>query len=188
MANDTFDLMVRKMEDPEGTILSERDELHFRRLQDAYTHWLSMPVLTDTKMRDYIMANYGVAKSQAYADIALVKMLFGSVALANKEQQRYKVNYLLDQAAAAAMAGNDAKAKALTKVAQVMVKNNRLEEDEGEQLPWELIKSVDISFSVDPTVIGIEKVPGIHERAAKLLKRYAEDVDGADVIEEVKDE
>ena len=179
--NETLDLMARKMED-DSIVLSAPQQAHFERLHDAYTHWLSNPLLSDNRMRDYMMAMHGVSTNQAYRDLALIKLLFGSVALANKEQMRYKANYLYDAAAAAALAGNDKKAKALTKIADGSVKNNRLEDNEGEGLPWEDIVPVDMSLTVDPTVIGIIPEKNIKAKAAKLLKQYTEDIDGPQTI------
>lgn len=179
--NETLDLMTRKMED-DSIVLSAPQQAHFERLHDAYTHWLSNPLLSDNRMRDYMMAMHGISTNQAYRDLALIKLLFGSVALANKEQMRYKANYLYDAAAAAALAGNDKKAKALTKIADGIVKNNRLEDNEGEGLPWEDIVPVDMSLTVDPTVIGIIPEKNIKAKAAKLLKQYTEDIDGPQTI------
>ena len=179
--NETLDLMARKMED-DSIVLSAPQQAHFERLHDAYTHWLSNPLLSDNRMRDYMMAMHGISTNQAYRDLALIKLLFGSVALANKEQMRYKANYLYDAAAAAALAGNDKKAKALTKIADGIVKNNRLEDNEGEGLPWEDIVPVDMSLTVDPTVIGIIPEKNIKTKAAKLLKQYTEDIDGPQTI------
>jgi len=178
--NETLDLIVKKLEDDSITLTDHQQE-HFNRMRDAYTHWLSNPLLSDNRMRDYLMANYHISTSQAYRDITLIKMLFGSVAVSNKEQMRHKANYLYDAAAAAAMAGNDAKAKALTKIADGIVKNNRLEEAEGEDYPWEEIIPVDISLTVDPSVIGITPIPNIRAKAAKLLKQYTEDIDGPSI-------
>ena len=179
--NETLDLMARKMED-DSIVLSAPQQAHFERLHDAYTHWLSNPLLSDNRMRDYMMAMHGISTNQAYRDLALIKLLFGSVALANKEQMRYKANYLYDAAAAAALAGNDKKAQALTKIADGIVKNNRLEDNEGEGLPWEDIVPVDMSLTVDPTVIGIIPEKNIKAKAAKLLKQYTEDIDGPQTI------
>ena len=179
--NETLDLMARKMED-DSIVLSAPQQAHFERLHDAYTHWLSNPLLSDNRMRDYMMAMHGISTNQAYRDLALIKLLFGSVALANKEQMRYKANYLYDAAAAAALAGNDKKAKALTKIADGIVKNNRLEDNEGEGLPWEDIVPIDMSLTVDPTVIGITPEKNIKAKAAKLLKQYMEDIDGPQTI------
>ena len=179
--NETLDLMAKKMED-DSIVLSAPQQAHFERLHDAYTHWLSNPLLSDNRMRDYMMAMHGISTNQAYRDLALIKLLFGSVALANKEQMRYKANYLYDAASAAALAGNDKKAKALTKIADGIVKNNRLEDNEGEGIPWEEIVPVDISLTVDPTVIGIIPEKNIKAKAAKLLKQYTEDIDGPQTI------
>lgn len=179
--NETLDLMTRKMEN-DSIVLTTSQQEHFDRLRDGYTHWLSNPLLSDNRLRDYLMANHGISTNQAYRDIALIKLLFGSVAVANKEQMRYKANYLYDVAAAAAMAGNDNKAKALTKIADGIVKNNRLEESEGEDFPWDEIIPADMSLSVDPSVIGIEPIPGVQEKARKLLKQYTEDIDGPDIV------
>lgn len=178
--NETLDLIVRKMEN-DSVQLTAAQQAHYDRLRDAYTHWLANPLLSDNRMRDYLMATHQVSTSQAYRDITLVKMLFGSVQVSNKEQMRYKANYLYDAAAAAAMAGNDSKAKALTKIADGIVKNNRLEEQEGEDYPWDEIVPVDISLSVDPSVIGIEPIPQVREKAAKLLKAYTEEIDGPEI-------
>ena len=48
--------------------------------------------------------------------------------------------------------------------------------------PWDEIIPADLSLSVDPSVIGIEPIPGVQEKARKLLKQYTEDIDGPDVI------
>ncbi len=172
-----LDLIFAKMED-ESISLTAAQQIRFERLNDAYTHWLSNPLLADNRIRDYIISRYGVTSRVAYQDIAIIKALYGKVPMANKEQMRHKANHLLDMAAAAALAGFDKKAKALTKIAEALIKNNRLEESEGEDFPWDEIVPKDISLSVDPSVIGIDPVPNIQEKAAKLLKQYNEDIDG----------
>lgn len=177
-----LDLIFAKMED-DSIILTSPQQARFERLNDAYTHWLSNPLLPDTRMRDYIMARYGVTTRIAYQDLAIIKALYGKVPLANKEQMRVKANHLYDMAAAAAIAGNDSKAKALTKIADGIVKNNRLDANDGEEFPWEDIVPKDMSLTVDPTVIGIEPVPNIQAKAAKLLKQYTADIDGPTTID-----
>ena len=160
-----LDLIFAKMED-DSLQLTTSQQIRFERLSDAYTHWLSNPMLPDNRIRDYIMARHSVTSR-----------------VANKEQMRHKANHLFDMATAAALAGDDKKAKALTKIAEGIVKNNRLEESDGEDFPWEDIIPKDISLSVDPSVIGIEPVPNIHEKAAKLLKQYTDDIDGPTQID-----
>jgi len=181
-----LDLIFAKMED-DAIQLTTSQQIRFERLNDAYTHWLSNPMLPDNRVRDYIMSRYQVTSRVAYQDIAIIKALYGRVPLANKEQMRHKANHLFDMATAAALAGDDKKAKALTKIAEGIVKNNRLEESDGEDFPWEDIVPKDMSLSVDPSVIGIEPVPNIQEKAAKLLKRYMEDIDGPTQVDVIPD-
>lgn len=177
---ETLDLIFAKMED-DSISLTAAQQVRFDRLSDAYTHWLSNPMLPETRMRDYIIARYGVTNRVAYQDISIIKCLFGRVPLANKEQMRHKANHLLDMAAAATIAGNTEKAKAFTKIAEAIIKNNRLEDSDGEDFPWEDIVPKDMSLTVDPTVIGIEPIPNIQVKAARLLKQYTEEIDGPDI-------
>lgn len=179
---ETLDLYFAKLED-DSLVLDDRQQERFDRLSDGYYHWLSNPMLPETRMRDYLMSRHGVTSRIAYQDIAVIKAIFGHVPMAHKEQMRIKANHLFDMAAAAAMAGNDAKARALTKIAEGIAKVNHLDENEGEENNWEDIVPRDFSLSVDPRVIGIEPVPGILDKAQKLLRRYTQDVDGEDMPE-----
>ena len=175
---DTFDLITQALFSIEKrNELSEGDLKILERLRDVYTIWLDKPTMTDADIRDYIMVNYESTKSAAYTDIALLKTVLGNVPVANKEFYRYKANYILDQAHAAAVAGNDRKAKALTKIAEGIAYNNRTNEDDGEKLPYEDIVPKDISFTLDPSAAGVKPVPGIMEKARKLCKKYEEEME-----------
>lgn len=175
-SKDIIDEFYKALADPTYTLPPE-EENHLARLKAVFTRWMENPLITDTQMRDFIITNYGVGRSKAYDDISIVKACFGNIPKADKEFQRQKANHLLEQAGAAALAGDDKQAKALTKIAEVIVKTNRLDQPEGEELPWDEIIPKDESFSVDPAVIGIEKVPGIEEKARRLLDRYNRDID-----------
>ena len=174
--SDLLDVLSASLEDP-SRALPEKESRHLLRLKDAYTWWLNHPLYTDARIRDYLMARYAVGRSQAYADIAIVKALFGAVGKAEKEFQRFRANKLLDMASAAALAGHTDKAKALTKIADSIVKVNRLDEPESDAMPWDEIVPKDFSLTVDPTVIGITPEPGAEQKAKRLLAQYLKDTD-----------
>lgn len=174
--NDSMDLVVRAMFDS-SVELSDNDRQMLVRLRDVYTFWLEKPTLTDSKIRDYLMVNHKISKSQAYTDIAHIKMVLGNVPVASKEFFRYKANHILDEAHAAAIAGNDKKAKALTKIAEAIAYNNRTNEDDGEKMPFDEIVPKDLSFTIDPTVAGVKEIPGMREKAMKLLKKYSDEIE-----------
>ena len=182
-SRDILDLFQTALEKPD-TRLSPADQKRLERLKNVYTHWLDHPLLTDTMIRDYMMTNFGVGRAMAYNDIALIKAAFGHVSRADKEFQRVRANRLLEMAAAAAIAGDERKAKCLTKIAEAIVKANQLDEPEGDMMPWDEIVPRDESFSVDPEVIGIKKVPDIENKARKLLKKWTQEIDGNDVDEQ----
>lgn len=173
---DAVDNLYRALSDPKFH-LTEQEQARLDRLKLIFARWQENPLITDTQMRDYIMTQFGVGRAFAYDDIAVVKACFGYMPKADKEYQRMKANRLLEMAAAAAEAGDDKQAKALTKIAETLVKVNHLDQPEGEDFPWDEIIPKDESFSVDPAVIGIEKVPGIEEKARKLLAKYTADID-----------
>ena len=174
--NDTIDIIVRAMFDA-SVKLSDSDRMTLERLRDTYTFWLEKPTLTDIKIRDYLMVNHRVSKSQAYTDIAHIKMVLGNVPVATKEFYRYKANFILDEAHTAAQAGDDKKAKALTKIAEAIVYNNRTNEDDGEKMPFDQIVPRDLSFSIDPSIAGVKPIPGMREKAIALAKKYSEEIE-----------
>lgn len=173
---DVIDKLYRALSDPTYK-LAEPEQERLDRLKAIFARWQENPLITDTQMRDYIISQFAVGRSKAYEDISIVKACFGYMPKAEKEFQRMKANRLLEKAAAAAEAGDDRQAKALTKIAETIAKVNHLDQPEGEDFPWDEIVPKDESFSVDPAVIGIEKVPGIEEKARKLLERYTADID-----------
>lgn len=179
--NDLIDAFSRALEDPTAK-LPEPEQTRLERMKAVFARWLANPLITDSMMRDYIITNFGVGRIQAYRDIALVKVLFGNAPKADKEFQRMRANRLLEQASAAALAGEEKQAKALTKIAEAIIKANQLDETDGEDYPWDEIVPRDESFSVDPAVIGIEKVPDIEKKASRLLKQYEREID--DTIED----
>lgn len=176
---DLIDTLSKAVEHPDMP-LPEQERPRLERLKAVFAHWMEHPLLSDSMIRDWILARYPVGRAQAYNDIALVKVIFGNAPRADKEFQRYRANAILEQAYAAASAGLDKKAKALTKIADSIAKINRLDEPEGEDFPFDEIIPKDESFSVDPEVIGIKKVKGIEAAAAKLLKRYTQEIDNID--------
>lgn len=173
---DTLDIISQALMDP-SVELNAEEMVIVARLRDTYTFWLGKPTLTDTNIRDYLMANFKVSKMQAYRDLANIKLILGNIPVATKEFYRYKANHILDEAHSAAMAGNDKRAKALTKIAEAIAYNNRTNEDDGEKLPFDKIIPQDLSFSVDPEVAGVKRIPGVADKAKKVLAKYEDDIE-----------
>lgn len=178
---DSLEVITSAMFDPEAEAkLSSADKALLLRAKDGYTYWLDHPQLSERQIREYIIAIHKISKTQALLDIRILTTLLGNVNNSSKEFYRYKVNDLLSKATAAANAGFDKKAKALAKIADVMVKNNRTDHDDGETLPLDQIIIPDLSFSIDPTVAGVKVLPGAIATAKKLEAKILQEL-GIDI-------
>ena len=174
--NDKLDILHKYLFTTEEIKLSPSDKIMLERVKSAYTVWLDKPTLSEASMRDYLIANFKISKVQALQDLAYIRILLGNVQNAGKEFYRYKVNNLMDEAAVAAVAGNHAKAKSLTKIAEIIIKNNRCDQDDGEKMSYGDIVPVQWDMSVDPAIAGVNRSPEVMARAEKLRKKYMDEV------------
>jgi len=163
--------------DPMPGDISAQDEAITTRYRDAFTFWLDNPMASDVDIRDYLMNTYNLSKSQAYRDIANIKLLLGNVRNAGKEWHRHRVNVLLEKGAKAAQAGQTAEATAISKIATAMIKNNRLDMDDGGQIPYDEIVPPVWEPTTDPTVIGIKPLPNLRQRINDLYTKFANEID-----------
>jgi hypothetical protein len=154
------------------------------RYRDAFTYWLDNPLNSDANIRDYLITNHKIEKSQAYRDIANIKLLLGNVRNAGKEWHRHRVNVLLEKAAAAAIEGRTAEATALSKVATAFIKNNKLDLEDGEQLPFDEIIPPAFEPTSDPAAIGLKPLPNLRRRIAELKEKYIGEIEIQDIDHE----
>ena len=184
-----IDRINKSLFDPMPDDIAPQDEVITKRYRDAFTHWLDNPMASDADIRDYLMNNYQLSKSQAYRDISNIKLLLGNVRNAGKEWHRHRVNVLLEQGAKAAQEGNTAEATAISKIATAMIKNNRLDVNDGEQLPYDEIVPPVWEPTTDPTAIGLKPIPNLRQRMDDLYKRFGDEIEIIDVpYEEMNDE
>ena len=63
LSEDKVDMLAAAMEDESKQAeLCDRDREHLKRLKDIYAYWLDHPMLTDLRVRDYIMTTQGQNK------------------------------------------------------------------------------------------------------------------------------
>jgi hypothetical protein len=183
-----IDKMNTLLFDPLPADASPHDRAIIIRYRDAYTHWLDNPLESDADIRDYLINHHHIEKSQAYRDITNIKLLLGNVRNAGKEWHRHRVNVLLEKAAAAALENRTAEATALSKVATAFIKNNRLDIDDREQLPFDEIIPPTFEPTTDPTVIGLKPLPNLRRRIAELKEKYIGEIEIQDTnYEELND-
>lgn len=178
--DDESDLPVRFDKDEQEMIL---------RYRDAYVHWLAKPQLSDRDMIEYMMDHFDISEATAYRDLAKVKLLLGNVKSASKEFHRHTANHMIREGYKEALEAKKLlqvkKAMAMIRAGEALVKVNKLDKDESENIPWDDIIPLSLEPSTDVSVIGRKPIPNLKEVQMKLRKKYGliEDVDFADVTD-----
>src|SRR5665647_624566 len=166
------DVLFKDFDEQQHLTLVEREQL--KRYRAAYAQSLENPSITDTKLRDYLMNEYGISQTQAYYDIANIRILLGNVRNAGKEWVRYLVNETLKEAILAT---------------NVLGKYNKLHKDEAIEYPWEDILPIPIEPTNDVTVLKVKPLANKEEEIRKMYEKYKGEIDIEDIgYEELENE
>ncbi len=179
-----MELAQRELFTPEEELLQRYDEArvqHLLRLRDMYGWMLANPSERDRKFIDVFTGKCGITKSQAYADLALIKQLIPALAPASREFYRKQVSEMLLETYNMAKARKDTKAMAMA--AKELGKVNRVDLEDEKILPYDMIVIQPFTPSSDPSLLGLKVIPNIEEVKARLRKQVA--MDNPD-IEEVE--
>ena len=132
------------------------------------------------------MSRFGISKVLAYSDLAIVKALLPQLAQASRDFHRYRYNEMILETFQMAKKRKDT--KTMEKAASSYAKYNRVDLEDEQAVPYDLIVVQPFTATNDPTVLGIKPIPNINERIAELLKKYrAENMDIEDVEYEEAD-
>lgn len=157
-----------------------------KRLRGLYAYWLQFPSKFDKEIVDYDMKMFNVGRAQAYDDLHLTQLLVGNLQQSSKEFQRWKINQDLEEDLRMARRKGDMRAVAAIEKNRIL--NNRTDKDDEPELEFDKIVPQQFELTDDPTVIGIQKVPGLRDRIRKLEKKYGQTkIEEAD-YEEIKEE
>lgn len=157
-----------------------------QRIRGIYAYWLQFPSKFDKEIVDYDMKKFKVGRAQAYDDLHLTQILMGNLQQASKEFMRWKINRDLDDDLIRARSKGDLRAVASIEKARIL--NNRTDKDDEPELEFDKIVPQNFELTDDPTVIGIQKVPGLRDRIRKLEKKYGDTKIEDANYEEIKEE
>lgn len=145
------------------------------RLRSAYTLWLEFPRKKDAEIRDHLM-KFGVNKSAAYDDIAVLKLLLGDMTETSKAFHRFKFNSMIQNAYD--LAERKKSPRDMVAAADKYAKYNKLDKEDAFKIPWDEIIPQPFEPTSDPTVIGIKPIPNIREKIRKLKEKYLAESEG----------
>ena len=150
------------------------------RVREMYNWFLSNPGGTDREFVSEVMQRHSVSKVTAYSDLAVVKTLMPLLASASRDFHRWRFNEMIMKTYAKAQAKGDT--KTMERAAASYAKYNRVDLEDEQTLPYELIVVQPFTATDDPTVLGIKPIPNIQQKISDMIAKYrAETLDIEDV-------
>ena len=177
-------------------LFTAEDELHLRytdsvvatvmRIREEYNWFLSYPDAKDRQFVENAVSRFGISKMQAYNDLATVKALLPHLTQASRDFHRYRYNEMILETYQMARKRKDT--KTMEKAASSYAKFNRVDLEDEQAVPYDLIVVQPFTATDDPSVLGIKPMPRLQERIQELLHKYqAENIDIEDIEYEEPD-
>lgn len=152
---------------------------HVIRLRDVYNFWLTFPSKKDREIRQELMKRGGISMSQAYEDIRIIKSLLGEFQRTTKDYHRYRFLEMIRSAYDKAAEKGDARSMAAA--AAQYAKYTQLDKDDDRDKGYDRIVPQKFTFTDDPEVIGIKRLPDHREKIRKTKEQYwSEDITDID--------
>ena len=156
------------------------------RVREEYNWFLSNPDAKDRQFVENAVSRFGISKSLAYNDLGIVKMLLPHLSQASRDFHRYRYNEMILETYQMAKKRKDA--KTMEKAASSYAKFNRVDLEDEQAVPYDLIVVQPFTATDDPSVLGIKPMPRLQERIQELLHKYqAENIDIEDIQYEEAD-
>ena len=155
------------------------------RIREMYNWFISNPDGTDREFVAELIQRHGISKVTAYADLAIVKTLLPTLATASRDFHRWRFNEMI--LATYKMAEKRKDTKTMERAASSYAKHNRIDIEDEQAVPYDMIVPQPFTATDDPRVLGIEPIPNIQQRIAEMIDKYRkETIDIEDVqFEEV---
>ena len=156
------------------------------RVRDMYNWCIANPDAKDRQFVEQELSRYDVLKVVAYSDFAIVKTLLPTLASASRDFHRWRYNEMILETYQMAKKRKDT--KTMEKAASSYAKYNRIDLEDEQAVPYEMIVVQPFTATSDPTVLGIKPIPNINDKIKAMLNKYrAETIDIEDITFEEAD-
>ena len=150
------------------------------RIREMYAWFVANPDATDREFVGELTQRHEISKVTAYSDLAIVKTLLPTLATASRDFHRWRYNEMI--LATYKMAEKRKDTKTMERAASSYAKYNRIDVEDEQAVPYEMIVVQPFTATDDPRVLGIEPIPNIQEKISAMIKKYrAETIDIEDV-------
>jgi hypothetical protein len=156
------------------------------RVRDLYNWCIANPDAKDRQFVEVAMDRYGISKPLAYSDLSVIKAMLPHLAQASRDFHRWRYNEMILETYQMAKKRKDT--KTMEKAASSYAKYNRIDLEDEQAVPYEMIVVQPFTATSDPTVLGIKPIPNINDKIKAMLNKYrAETIDIEDITFEEAD-
>lgn len=171
--------LLASKEELENAKLSPMLQKRIIRLRDFYNYSLQYPRTTSRDLARMIQKKYDVSVTQSYEDVRLIDACIGLINKRTRDFDRDRVRQWCEEAIELARKKGDA--KSFASVISVYVKGTNLDKDETTRPDYASIVPQTFVFCSDPEAAGFKRIPGILEKAKKMMQK---DIGDAQILEE----
>lgn len=150
------------------------------RVREMYNWFIANPDGTDREFVAEVCQRHDISRVTAYSDLAIVKTLLPTLGSASRDFHRWRTNEML--IATYKMAEKRKDSKTMERAATAYGKLNRVDLEDEQAMPFDLIVPQPFTATDDPRVLGIEPIPNIAEKISAMIEKYRrETIDIEDV-------
>lgn len=143
---------------------------HILRLRDLYNYWLEFPSKKDRDIVTELKSRYNISTTVAREDLRLIKTLLGDLQKNSKDYTRYRFTEMIMRAYD--LAAKKENTRDMVAAAAQFAKYMQLDKDDERANIIDRVTPIVLSFTDDPAVIGITRLPNFRERIKNLKERY----------------
>lgn len=155
------------------------------RVREMYNWYISNPDATDREFVAELCQRHDIHRTTAYSDLGIVKSLLPMLSSASRDFHRWRTNEML--LATYKMAEKRKDTKTMERAASAYGNLNRVQLEDEQAMPYDMIVPQPFVATDDPRVLGIEPIPNLDKKISAMIQKYrAETIDIDDVeFEEV---
>lgn len=146
---------------------------HILRLREMYAWFLANPDAKDRQFITQIRDRFAIGTTQAYADLAVIKTLLPLLSSATRDFHRFRANEMLLETYRMAKARKDT--KTMERAAASYAKYNRVDLEDEQTLPYDMIVVQPFTATSDPSVLGIKPIPNLQNKIDQMLNKYRQE-------------
>lgn len=151
------------------------------RLRDMYAWCVANPDAKDRRFVETVIDRYAVSRTAAYSDLALVKALLPALATASRDFHRWRYNEMILETYAMAKKRKDT--RTMEKAASSYAKYNRIDLEDEQAVPYDLIVVQPFVATSDPSVLGIKPIPNLQKKIDDMIAKYRRETIDIDDVE-----